>query len=162
NLTVSGDTLDQDNETYAVTLSNVAGPASLGSPSAATVYITDDDLPPYVEFSGGQVDQGGSYIYTVAEDAGSKTITVNLTGPSGKTISVDYSTVEAFATAGDDYTAVSGTLTFTPGQTSKTFSVPIVNDDVAEGDEEFEVLLSNGFNVFGTPADAWPTITNVA
>jgi hypothetical protein len=44
---------------------------------------------------------------------------------------------------GEDFVEVSGTLTFTAGMTQSTFSVTIVNDNVAEGDEQFTVSLSN-------------------
>ena len=58
-------------------------------------------------------------------------------------MTVDYATRDSFAKAGEDYTATSGTLTFTAGQTSKTFTVPITDDDVYENNEAFFVDLSN-------------------
>ena len=59
---------------------------------------------------------------TVTEgDSGSTdaTLTVSLSAASGKTVTVDYATTAGTATAGDDYTAGSGTLTFSPGDTSR-------------------------------------------
>jgi len=58
-------------------------------------------------------------------------------------VSVDYATADGSAIAGSDYTATSGTLTFTPGQTSKTVPVTIANDALAEDDETFTLNLSN-------------------
>ena len=58
-------------------------------------------------------------------------------------VEVDYATSDGTATAGADYTATSGTLTFNNGETSKTFSVPILPDNLVEGDETFFVTLSN-------------------
>ena len=82
-------------------------------------------------------------IVTVDEDAGSATLTVELAPASSGTVTVDYATRDSAAKAGEDYTATSGTLTFTAGQTSKTITVPILNDDVYENDESFFVDLSN-------------------
>jgi hypothetical protein len=76
-------------------------------------------------------------------------VTVTLDKASSKPVSVDYRTINGSAVAGSDYDAVSGTLTFAKGQTSKTISVPIRGDRIAEGDsfgyesEYFTVSLSN-------------------
>jgi hypothetical protein len=59
---------------------------------------------------------------------------------------VRYSTANGTATAGSDYTAVSGTLTFPPGQTSRTFTVPIINDALKEPSESAMLALSNPVN----------------
>ena len=80
----------------------------------------------------------------VNENAGPAILTVNLTPASTGTVTVDYATRDSFAKAGEDYTATSGTLTFTAGQTSKTITVPITDDDVYEnGLKVFFVDLSN-------------------
>jgi len=62
------------------------------------------------------------------------------------TATVDYQTVGITATAGTDFLATQGTLTFQAGETVKTFSVPIIGDTVPEGDETFSVELSNPVN----------------
>ena len=79
------------------------------------------------------------------EDAGSATLTVELAPASSGTVTVDYATRDQVgaAKAGEDYTATSGTLTFTAGQTSKTITVPITDDDIYENNESFFVDLSN-------------------
>ena len=59
---------------------------------------------------------------------------------------VNYSTVGGTATAGSDFSATSGTLSFAPGQTSKTVLVPISNDTLAEGDELFSLVLNSPSN----------------
>ena len=56
---------------------------------------------------------------------------------------MNYATANGTATAGSDYTATSGTLTFNPGVTSQTISVPIINDTAVEGNETFTVTLSD-------------------
>ena len=69
--------------------------------------------------------------------------TVRLHPASTSTVTVDYRTEDVRATAPDDYEATSGTLTFAPGETERTVSVPIVDDDVEDSGEEFALLLSN-------------------
>jgi len=83
---------------------------------------------------------------TVVEGAAIATalVTVNLevAPAAGKTVTVKYTTVGGTATAGSDFTTTAGTLSFAAGQTSKTFTVPIVNNSIVEGDETFTVRLS--------------------
>jgi len=71
-------------------------------------------------------------------------LTVNRTGGATGTVTVDYSTTDGTASAGADYTTTSGTLTFLDGETSKTISIPILDDGTLEGGSEtFYVTLSN-------------------
>ena len=72
--------------------------------------------------------------------------TVTLDRASADTVTVDYRTSPGTATEGADYTATSGIVTFAPGDTAKTISVPIVDDDVEDGGETFSVTLSNPTN----------------
>ena len=69
--------------------------------------------------------------------------TLSLPSPSALPVAVEFSTADGTALAGSDYEAASGTLTFAPGETSKTIIVPTVNDLVTEDDETFVVNLSN-------------------
>jgi PKD repeat protein len=82
----------------------------------------------------------------VSEDVGAATFNVTLSNPSSFPVTVNFSTADGTATAGIDYTAVSGTLTFNPGDIFKTIPVLIVDDSVYEGDETFYVDLSNPAN----------------
>src|SRR5205823_2921280 len=59
------------------------------------------------------------------------------------TASVDYTTRDGTAHAGSDYQAVSGTLTFLPGETSKTIVIPITDDAIMEDPERFQVVLTD-------------------
>lgn len=71
------------------------------------------------------------------------TFTVTLSEVSGSTVTVNYATSNGTATAGSDYIAASGTLTFPPGDTSKTISVTIVGDTQVEPNETFTINLFN-------------------
>ena len=95
---------------------------------------------------------------TVGENAGPATVTVELDRTGTATVTVDFATsdlgiISTHATAGEDYTASSGTLAFTSGQTSKMITIPILNDDDYEQPERFRVTLSNACrrNAAGNP-----------
>ena len=92
----------------------------------------------------------------VEGDSGSSDVLVRvlLSAPSSVAVTVDYATLEASATAPADFIAVNGTLEFAPGETVKTFSVPVVGDMVSEGDEAFRVRLSNSTNAVVFHGDA--------
>ncbi|MBP0005730.1 MAG: hypothetical protein J7642_18765 [Cyanobacteria bacterium SBC] len=106
--------------------------------------------------SGGGIDLGGGSLFDtsnirvgflgsqhiVDEDASTVTLTLERTDAIGTT-TVDYRTTDGSAQAGSDYQATTGTLTFTLGETRKTITVPISNDNEVEGDETFKVTLSN-------------------
>jgi uncharacterized delta-60 repeat protein len=71
-------------------------------------------------------------------------LTVNRTGGATGTVTVDYATSDGTATAGVDYAATAGSLTFLDGETSKTISIPILDDGTLEGGiDTFSVTLSN-------------------
>ena len=73
---------------------------------------------------------------------------VTLNRAASHEVSVDYATEDDTATAGTDYTATSGTLTFTAGETAKTVSVPLLDDALDEGKEVMRLKLSNPKGAF--------------
>ncbi len=78
---------------------------------------------------------------------------VTLSAISGNTVTVDYATADATASSPADYMATSGTVTFLPGESSAMIDVQLVDDMSAEGDEIFNVNLSNpGNGVLGVTA----------
>ena len=79
--------------------------------------------------------------------------------PSGG-VTVDYATSDGTATAGSDYTATSGTLTFSAGETEKTVSVPVLDDAHNEGSETLTLTLSNPSGAYLADGTATGTITN--
>jgi Ca2+-binding RTX toxin-like protein len=84
--------------------------------------------------------------------------TVRLTQPSTQSVSVSYNDSNATALNGSDYLAQSGTLTFAPGQTAMTISIPIVADSVPEETELFKLNLFNPVNTTIDRNFAWGTI----
>src|SRR6266851_2729048 len=86
----------------------------------------------------------GNIIYPPGSGTVTALLTVNRTGGATGTVTVDYATSDGTATAGVDYTATAGTLTFLDGETSKTISIPILDDGTLEGGTDtFNVILSN-------------------
>jgi hypothetical protein len=129
------DTLDEANETVILTLSTPTGGATLGTTNPATLTITDNDVGGALKFSAAS--------YNVGEAGGSATVTVTRSGGTASGVTVDYATSNGTSTAGADYTAASGTLSFGAGELSKTFVVPILNDGLGEGNETVNLTLSN-------------------
>src|SRR5262249_49934061 len=80
--------------------------------------------------------------FSVVENQPVAPITVRRTRGSSGSVSVNYATGDGTATAGSDYTATGGTLTFADGETSQTFTVPIINDTVVENQETVLLTLS--------------------
>ena len=91
---------------------------------------------------------------------GSLVFNVSLSEASADTVTVDFSTANGSATAGSDYVAASGTVTFSPGVTSQTIAVDVLGDTTFENDETFSVDLSNPANATISDAQGIGTITN--
>jgi hypothetical protein len=141
-------------ETINLGLSNPDG-ADVGPNSAAIIALADDGASGPLQLT--------SATYNVNEGDGLATVTVTRSGGSlGGPVSVDYATADGSAVAGSDYDATGGTLTFGPGESSKSFTVPITSDSVHEDAETFQVMLSNagGGASLGSPAGATVTIAD--
>lgn len=93
--------------------------------------------------NGESVFEFSSPGYFALENSGSATVTVRRLGGTNSTVSVNFATSNLTAFAGSDYTSTNGTLTFSAGQTNKTFTVPIANDVLPEFNESLLVQLSN-------------------
>jgi Ca2+-binding RTX toxin-like protein len=151
---VQGDTTVEPNENFTVTLSNPTNGATITT-ATATGTITDDDLPSLNLSPNGQ---------TVVEGLISPqnlSYTVSLSSSSTQTVTVQYSTANGTALAGSDYTTTTGTLTFNPGVTTQTITIPILNDSVNEANETFTVTLTSPTNAtLGGTATVTSTITD--
>ena len=134
-LTIPVPTLDdneqESEERFTVTLSNPSGARLNDDTGEGT--ITDNDQP--LELA---IDDAPAVV-----EGGTAEFVVRLSAVSGVAVTVDYETVDGTALAGSDYTARSGTLTFTAGQTMMTISVPTTDDSEQESEEGFTVVLSN-------------------
>jgi hypothetical protein len=117
-------------------------PSTFSSP-ASRIYIVQSSLvSPAVPVPTG-ISLNASSL-TVSENSSTASFTVTRNGELSSTVSVAYATSDWTAAAGQDYTAQSGTLTFAPGETTKTISIPIINDVIYEaGNEIFALTLSN-------------------
>jgi hypothetical protein len=109
--------------------------------------------------AAGQLQFSAS-LFNVNETAGVAVITVTRTSGTAGTVTVQYAASNGTAVAGTDYTATAGTLSFAAGDTSKTFAVPILDDNLLEGRETVNLTLSNptGGALLGLPSTAVLTI----
>jgi uncharacterized protein (DUF427 family) len=136
-IAVSGDTVGEGNETFTVKLSNPAGVAIADSQATAT--IIDDEGPMSAYVSEAAVLERSSGTTTARF-----TVWLSSAPKPGQSVSVRYTTTNGSALSGSDYVAVPlTTLTFTEGQSSKTITVLVNGDTIAEGNENFLVKLSN-------------------
>jgi hypothetical protein len=143
---VQGDTTPEPNETFAVNLSNATGGATISDSSGTGTINNDDGLPP-----AGSVTIADASI--VEGNSGTSSLVLTLTRSGGAAaFTVDYATANggnpnnASATAGSDYAAQSGTVSFGEGEDVKTISITINGDTAFELSEEFKVVLSNANN----------------
>ncbi len=135
-VTVTGvdDTLDDGDITYAVNVSAASSDSGYqGKTGSVSVTHVDNDAPPSISINN----------VTVSEAVGTATLTVTRSGATGGTTTVDYATVNGTAVANADFSSTSGTLTFGPGETSKSISITINDDSAVESTEVFTVQLSN-------------------
>ncbi len=152
-------TLVDGNRSVGLALGPPVGNAQLGELAAATLIIQDDDLPGVFK-----VDKG---TYTVLESAPSLAIIVRRTGTSlAGNVSVNYATVDGTASSEGtprDYTATSGTLTFAANETARTVTIPLLKDNLVDGDKTFSFVLSEPSSgaTLGAPSTAVVTIKDV-
>jgi uncharacterized delta-60 repeat protein/uncharacterized repeat protein (TIGR01451 family) len=132
NIAILDDNQIDGNLTVDIALSAPSAPAQLLSPSNAVLTIIDTE-------SGVSLS---SQNYSVDENGATAVITAVRTGVTNTSCTVNYATSDGTAHAGSQYTATSGTLTFTNGQTSATFTVPIIDNNVTGGSETVLLQLS--------------------
>jgi Domain of unknown function (DUF4394)/Calx-beta domain/Domain of unknown function (DUF4214) len=132
------------NATFSANIGS-ATPTGQFITATATNNTTNDtsEFSNSVQVNGPESFQFLTSTFTVSENAGVATITVTRTNGTAGGTTVNYSTLNGSASAGVDYVAVSGTLTFGAGETSKTFDVPIIDDAFLEGNETLSLVLSN-------------------
>jgi len=138
NVTIADDSEIEIAEDFFVDLSNASANAAINDNQGRCEISIDDKYD--ITINNTSVD----------EDVGTAqfTVTVVPAVQAGHTITVDYATADGSAGQPVDYTATSGTTTFSPGDTTQPITVPIINDTDDESTENFFVNLSNS-----TPAD---------
>ncbi len=135
-VTVNGDTTVESNETFFVNLSGPSGATIADGQGQGT--ITNDDSAPVGSLTVGDVSVTEGNSGTV-----NARFTVTLSGASSSAITVAYATANGTATAGTDYVAKSGTLTFAAGTTQQFVDVAVNGDTTVESNETFFVNLSS-------------------
>lgn len=145
-VTILGDTASEVIEGFFFQIASAAAVVADGS---ATCKILDDDASSAAAL--------GVYLVpvSVSESAGTAMVEVRLTKAAGSSVDVQLATMEGTGGVGD-FTSTTTTLTFTPGQTVKTFSVPLTSDAVFEGREHFFAQITGatvGVEVLTPSAD---------
>jgi hypothetical protein len=131
---IVGDLVDEPDETFFVNLSNPSGAAIADAQGQGT--ILDDDPTPAVFVEDCAVAEGNA-------PGGSCSFRLTLSNPSASGVSLNYATANGTATAGSDFTAVTGSVAFPAFTTGpQTVTVPVLGDTAVEGDETFVLNLS--------------------
>ena len=143
------DAMDKE-VTVSATVANTQG---VTAPDSVTLTITDDDAPA-LSIGDASVAEGD------AGESATLTFTVTLTPAATLPVTVDWATSDGTATAGTDYTAANGSLTFNTGEDSKTFTVTVTGDDADEPNETLTVTLSNASGATLGEATGTGTITD--
>ncbi|MEY2686286.1 MAG: hypothetical protein RL375_484, partial [Pseudomonadota bacterium] len=126
-------------EGFSLNLST-ADPGVVITNTRVTAIQIDADTPALTLPDKPELTAGNA---VVDESTGQVSITVTLDAPSDTDITVAYTTQDATARAGEDYTAASGTFTILAGQTLATLTLDVAPDALVEGREVFSVLFSN-------------------
>ena len=149
---VNGDRLAESNETFVVNLSSPAGATMADGQGLATII----DNEPRISISDFAKKEGRKNPATLF------TFTVTLSAAYDQPVTMSYRTMNGTTTTGDgDYVAKTGTLTFAPGQTTKTITIEVKGDSKREGNETFYLdLFANSGNSQFTKNRGLGTILN--
>ena len=148
---VNGELLNEPSETFFVNVTNVVNAVVVDGQGVGTI-VNDDPLPS-LSINDVTVVEGNAGTVNAV-------FTVTLSAASGQTVAVNYATADGTATQPADYTNTSGTLTFTPGQTTRTITVPVIGEIVPEANETFFVNLSGATNATIADNQSVGTISN--
>ena len=111
-------------------------------PTGTIAVPAETQLDGIAALAGDTVSFGSASV-SVGETGTAATVTVLREGELTSAATIGYTTFDGNATAGADYTATTGTVTFAPGETVKTVTVPILDDALVEGTETFGVALTS-------------------
>jgi large repetitive protein len=121
-----------------------------GATTTTTQQITVAALPT-ITINDSTITEGNSGTTNI-------TFTITLSQASTQAVSVNYNTSNITALSGSDYTATSGAITFAAGETTKTITIAILGDTIAESTETFALNLTNAINATITRATGTATI----
>ena len=153
-VTIYGDTAYEPNDYFYLNLSSATNATIADNQSVVSIQNNDPDTTnPAIFVTDASVTEGNTGTATT-------TFTVSLSQATGSTVTVNYTTNPGSAAAGVDYTSASGTLTFAPGETSKTVTVSVLGDTTYEANETFYLDLSNPVNAYFSDMYGVGTITN--
>ena len=158
-IAIVNDTLVEGPESFAITLSQASG-AGIGEIASGRVTIIDDDAAPQPTPGALRFETATA---SVNEDAGRIVLRVNRVSGSDGAVRVRYATQNGSATAGSDFEAASGVLSWAAGETAaKTITINIADDALTEGNESFAITLSapEGGAKIGTPGSITVTIVD--
>ena len=144
-VTLLGDGVNEENETLALVLSAPTMAKLVDADGLGT--LVDKNAPPSLSISD-----------TTAREGVGASLTVTLAGTTLRTVRVGFGTVDGVAKAGSDYVPRVGTLTFAPGEKTKTLEVTVTDDDVPEPSEDFSIRLGDAVNATVTKASGRATI----
>ncbi len=151
-VTPTDDFIVEGNETITLTLATGTG-YNIGTAKTATVTIADNDVIPQVSINNVTITEGNS-------GTRNANFIVSLSNPRNQTITVAYQTSNVSAVAGTDYITQTGTITFNPGEISKTVGVIVNGDTLVENNETFKVNLSTPVNATIADGEGIATINN--
>jgi hypothetical protein len=137
---VKSDQLQEGPEKFSLRLRKPAG-ARVGD-GTGVATIVDDDPVPGIFAGDATVTEGSAAL-----------VPITLANPTTKSVTVSFATGDGTATAGTDYTAASGTLTFAPGDTTESVTFPTAGNGLDQSDRSLSVTLSgpsNGVIIDGT------------
>ncbi len=136
---VADDSVVDGNKTVNLYLTAPTGGAVLGNPALSVLTLVDNETTPTAT---GSLKLSSATV--TAAEGESALVTVTRAGGNAGTVSVTYTTSNATAIAGLDYVGVTGTLTFLPGETSRSFLVPITKDTIeGEGEEMINISIAS-------------------
>ena len=132
-ISIIEDSLDEDEESFSVSLTGASQGAVQESESAANVSIEDNDDTPSIRISGSNNIVEGDTL----------NINVTLAAESGRTVSVNLQNTDVQAIAGEDFNALNETVTFAPGETSKVVTLSTIDDAIEFFSENLVPKIAN-------------------
>ena len=155
-VTINGDTNYETDESFSLNFSNAINGSI--STTSVTGTITNDDTAPAPSLPSLVV---GSASLTEGNSGTTPMVfTITLSAVSTNAVTLNYATSDGTATAGSDYNATSGAITFNPGELTKSVSVNVTGDSTYESDETLKLTISGAVGAIIATATGTGTITN--